>query len=226
MTVAVSGLLEFERLCNRRNFIDESGFVRACVEFIQATTTLHLTPEYNHNDLPGNKRLDIVGRSKREGKLALAVEAKWIRPRGGSRYWIGEATEAALRLERINEEANAHTERALLIGGISQTIQARLIDQQINIGGGRRIVFPHILQPQKGDDVSFPYNQTKIDVRDCESDFNSFFTGQAENVGGRLPVSYQTALAGHHKSGEKQNSIEMYAWVIRRSRNRSDFQPE
>lgn len=225
MTTAVSGQLEFERLCKRRNFIDESGFVRACVEFIQATTTLQLTPEYNHDDLPGNKRLDIVGRSKDEGKLALAVEAKWVRPRGGSRRWIGEAAEAALRLEKISKETNAHTDRALLIGGISQTIQARLISQKINIGGGRRVVFPHILQPEKESEGDFPYNQDKIEVRECDYDFDSFFSDQASNVGGKLPVSYQSALAGRHKSGPKVNSVEMYAWLIRRSRNRSDFKP-
>lgn len=225
MTIAVAGLLEFERLCERRTFIDESEFRRSCVEFIQATTTLELTPEYDHGDLPGRKRLDLVGRKKRGGTLALAVEAKWIKSGGGTRSWLIEVAEAALRLERISDETNQHTERALLVGGISQTVEAKLINREVNVGGGRRKAFRHFLQTL-GEGDTFPYNQRKIEVRDSEDDFSKFFLGNVDKVGGTLPVSYQSSLADHHKAGPKINSIEVYAWVIRRSRNRSDYSPK
>lgn len=108
MAISVSSRLEFERLCLRRAFIDEASLVRYCVEFIQATTSLLLTPEHNHDDLPGNKRLDVVARVREQSPLALALEAKWLRSDGGSRNWSFEIAEDVLRLERISEEKSAN----------------------------------------------------------------------------------------------------------------------
>jgi len=194
------------------------------VEFIQATTTLELDPEYNHDDLPGAKRLDLVGRKKEGGILSLAVEAKWIKSGTETRPWLEEVAEAALRLEKISQETNQHTQRALLIGGISRTVQARLVGREVNVGQDRREAFPQVLQA-KNEGKEYPYNQKKTEVRNCDDDFKKFFHGQVEKVGGELPVSYQSALSGHHKAGPKNNSTEVYAWVIRRSRNRSTFVP-
>ena len=224
MAVAVSSRLEFERLCQRRAFIDEASLRRHCVEFVQATTSLIPTPEHNHDDLPGNERLDVIARAREGSPLTLALEAKWIKSEGGVRGWSSEITKDILRLERISKNTNQQTERVLVIAGISRTVNSKLIDGQINVGGGREAVLPHILQP-KVKDTDFPYNQQRMPIRDCDAKLRKFFYERAKAVSNQLPVSYQVSLAGHHLAGPTQDSIEMYVWVIRRSRKRSLFDP-
>lgn len=224
MAISVSSRLEFERLCQRRAFIDEASLVRHCVEFIQATTSLALTPEHNHIDLPNNKRLDVIAQAREGSPLTLALEAKWLKPEGGVRGWSSEIAEDILRLERISEDTNQQTERALVVAGISRTVNSKLIAGQINVGGGREVILPHILQP-KVENIDFPYNQRRMPIRDCDAKLKKFFCARAKAVSDQLPVSYQVSLAGHHLAGPTQDSIEMYVWIIRRSRNRSLFDP-
>ena len=225
MAVAVSSRLEFERLCQRRAFIDEASLRRHCVEFVQATTSLISTPEYNHVDLPSsNMRLDVVARAKESAPLAMALEAKWLDPEKGVRQWSFEIGKDILRLERISTETNQQTERALVVAGISRTVNSKLIDGEINVPGSREAILPHILQP-KAKGFDFPYKQKKIFIRECEAKLRKFFYDRAKAVSNQLPVSYQVSLAGHHLAGPTRDSIEMYIWIIRRSRNRSLFNP-
>lgn len=79
---AITGKLNWERLCGRGNFLTETSLHRAIAEYVQAATTLAIQTEYNHPDISGNKRLDLVGFGPQGKSIQLAVEAKWIKSDG------------------------------------------------------------------------------------------------------------------------------------------------
>lgn len=223
LAIAVSCSLEHERLCERGSFIDEAALVRASAAFIQSTTQILLAPELPHPDLQGNQRLDLAGRKTPDANLSFLAEAKWIRSGGGVRNWPAEIAKDILRLERLEEDTNGVTERVLIIGGVRRSVRANLLEVETNIGGGRIAVAPHILQLRDAEDRSYPYNQARIGIRDCERQLRSFWRQRAEAFDGQAPVSYQCSLAGHHKAGPTQDAVDVHIWLVRRSRNRAAF---
>jgi hypothetical protein len=222
---ATACLLEYERLCERRAFIDEASLVRAAAEFIQSTTQLILVPEHNHPDLPGAKRLDLLGRTRSDTHASFVLEAKWIKSDGGTRQWAREVAEDILRLENLDEDVAAATDRALVIGGIRRSLKALFLEVEVRAGSGapRVQALPIVLQPRDLQNKSYPYEQVRIPVRDCDDGARKFWRGMASIMGANLPVSYQCSLAGRHRAGPAQDAVEVYVWLIRRSRNRSTF---
>lgn len=227
LAVASANLLEYERLCERRIFIDEASLVRASAEFIQSTTQLLLTPEHNHPDLEGNKRLDLVGRT-RIGTPVFVAEAKWIKSGGGTRHWANEIIADILRLERLEQDVSVKTDRAIIVGGIGRSLRSNFLDVRVRTGNGQPTIhiLPHILQPQEHHNKEFPCAQSQITIRGCDTRARHFWKTQGSNSNGTLLVSYQCVLAGFHKAGPSQDSVEVYVWLIRRSRNRAVFNVE
>lgn len=225
LATATACLLEYERLCERRAFIDEASLVRGSAEFIQSTTQLLLTPEHNHPDLPGSKRLDLLGRTRPDTSAVFVLEAKWIKSGGGTRPWAREIAEDILRLESLERDVSAATDRALVIGGIRRSLKALFLEVEVRAGDGapRVEILPHMLQPRDPENKSYPYEQARIPVRDCAPGVRKFWKERADQIGHDIPVSYQCSLAGRHRAGPTQDSVEVYVWLIRRSRNRSIF---
>lgn len=225
LAIATACLLEYERQCDRRTFIDEASLVRAAAEFVQSTTQLILVPEHNHPDLPGNKRLDLLGRTRIDTPAVFVAEAKWIKAEGGVRQWAKEVTEDILRLESLETDVAAVTDRALIIGGIRRSLKAQFLEATVRAGGGnpRVEILPHILQARDQTDKTYPYEQTRVPVRECHEGVRSFWKKQAVQIGAELPISYQCSLAGRHRAAPTQDSVEVYVWLIRRSRNRCTF---
>lgn len=143
-------LLEYERLSDRRAFIEEASLVRASAEFIDSTTQLILTPEHNHPDLPGGKRLDLLGRTRPDTPASFVLEAKWIKSGGGTRQWARVVAEDILRLESLETDASAASDRAVVIGGIRRSLKALFLDVEVRAGNGapRLQILPHLLQPR------------------------------------------------------------------------------
>lgn len=225
LAIATSCLLEYERVCERRTFIDEASLVRASAEFIQSSTQLMLVPEHNHANLDGNQRLDLLGRTRLGVPASFVAEAKWVRARGGTRQWVTEVTNDILRLERLQDEMAVSTDRAIIVGGIGRSIQSKFIDANVRAGNGNPRVraLPHILQERDDENSVFPYAQKRVSVRECDASIRQFWQARATHFGGCLPISYQCTLAGWHRAGPHQDSVEVYVWLIRRSRNRSEF---
>lgn len=221
---AVANRLEFERLTHRAFFIDEASVRRTAVEFLQGISSLDLVPEYGHEDLGDGFHLDVVGRTKGAASLSFALEAKWMKSGGGTREWHREIVKDALRLESLEDEMAPATDRALLVAGVHQTIEAQLIARGVRAGGTLMKVLPHLLQ-EEDTALTLPQPQSRIPVRETHADLRKLFTGLAAAVGGELPVSYQVSLAGHHLSGPTMNSVEAYVWLVRRSRKRRTFDP-
>jgi hypothetical protein len=223
LAIAVACGLEQERLSDRGAFIDEAALVRASAAFIQATTQLLLHPEMTHADLNQDQRLDLAGRTRPGIALSFAAEAKWLRSGGGVRNWPAEIATDILRLERLQDDTAAATERVLIIGGIERSVRTKLLEAKRNVGGGRLVVLPHILQVPDPNLTAYPYNQSKVRVRDCVPEMKDFWLDMAAGFANLAPVSYQCALAGRHKAGPTQDAVEVYIWRIRRSRNRAAF---
>ncbi|MHA7816790.1 MAG: hypothetical protein ACX93N_09955 [Pseudohaliea sp.] len=224
LAVASSCLLENERLCGRKTFIDEASLVRVGAQFIQASTQFVLDPEHNHPDLPGNQRFDLLGRSERAKPARFLAEAKWIRSGGGVRNWPAELTKDIFRLESVITDVESATERALIVGGIRRSLEAKFLNVTVRAGGGmaRVPVLPHILQPRVSGN-SYPYNQVRVPIRECTAGMKQFWFQRAQDWGGDLPISYQCSLAGRHRASRSQDSVEVWVWLIRRSRNRGAF---
>ncbi len=225
LAIGTSCLLEYERLCDRRAFIDEASLVRASAEYIQSTTQLILSPEHNHPDLPGTRRLDLLGRRRPNTPAVFLLEAKWIKSDGGTRQWAREVADDILRLEQLEQDVSTSTDRALIIGGIRRSLKALFLEVEVRAGGGRpRVqILPHILQPRDSQNASFPYDQERIPIRDCQEGARKFWADRSAQIGQNLPISYQCTLAGYHRGGVTQDSVEVYVWLIRRSRNRNTF---
>lgn len=225
MAIAAACTLENERLCERKEFLDEASLVRACAAFIQSTTQLLLAPEYNHPDLVGNRRLDLLGRSAPGKPATFVAEAKWVRPSGGARQWADEVAEDIMRLEKLTQETDTNTDRALIVGGIKRSLRAKFLDVTARAGNGnpRICVYSHVLQTYDREQRKFPYTQERICVRECDAGMRRFWKARGQKFNQSLPVSYQCALAGRHRSSRYQDAVEVRVWLIRRSRNRSTF---
>ena len=144
---------------------------------------------------------------------------------GGVRQWANEIAEDILRLEGLEQDVAGYTDRALIIGGIRRSLKGQFLNVEVRAGNGnpRIRILPHILQDRELDNSSYPYEQERIAVRDCDPSVRKFWTARAEDIGGELPVSYQCTLAGRHRASQTQDSVEIYVWLVRRSRNRAAF---
>ena len=136
-----------------------------------------------------------------------------------------EIAEDILRLEGLADDVEAYTDRAWIIGGRKRSLEAKFLSVEVQAGNGapRIQILPHILQAKDPNNDAYPYEQSRIAVRDCELGVRKFWKARAADVGGEIPVSYQCTLAGHHRASHTQDSVEVCVWLIRRSRNRSTF---
>lgn len=99
-------------------------------------------------DLPGTKRLDLLGRTRPTTPAAFVAEAKWIKAGGGTRNWPKEVVHDLLRLESLQVGLNVKTERALVVGGIGKSLRKNFLEVTIQAGGGnpRIPVMPRVVQ--------------------------------------------------------------------------------
>lgn len=218
---AVACSLEVERLSGRGAFLDENSLRRKVAEHFQAVTPAIVEPEYNHPDIPGNKRLDVVGFGPRKKKIEFAVESKWIKEGGGTRNWPSEVAQDIFRLERLTQKMAHQNNRILVIGGIRRRIDAGLVNKGKNYGGTRFSWMDALLPSTK---ASTPKT---LRVRDCKAAFAAFFRQCAQNVEvDNLPISYRAHLKAHHRIDESdRDAVEVYVWRIQHITKRSVFIP-
>ena len=103
LATAVVCRLEFEHLCDRGHFLDESALVRTCVEHLQTRSTYAISAEVHHPDLPEKQRLDATGRDSHHAHYDFVLEAKWLKSGGGTRDLPKEITHDILRLEMLSQ---------------------------------------------------------------------------------------------------------------------------
>lgn len=217
LSVAVACSLEWERRCDRAKFLDENSFRRAVAEYLQSRTTAKIESEYNHPDIPGNTRLDLVGFGPQAKKIDFAVEAKWIKDGGGVRDWPAEITDDIFRLEMVTTDMAQQNERMLVVGGVASRVSTGLVNKGKNVAGQNRLRWLDELLP---DTITGVDRRTA--VWDCKVVMRPFFKARATSIGvTRLPISFQAQLVGHYQVDPNDNaSVVSYVWQIRRSQNR------
>jgi len=218
---AVACTLEVERLNGRGAFLDENSLRRTVAEHFQAVTSAIVVPEYNHPDIPGNKRLDVAGFGPQRKKIEFAVESKWIKEGGGTRDWPLEVAEDIFRLEMLTQEMAQRNNRVLVVGGIRRRVDAGLLNKKKNYQGGRIAWIDALLPPVKASTAK------TLKVRDCHAGFSDFFKTCATEVGAlQLPISYQAQLKAHYRIDDSDSDVvEVYVWRINRVKKRQVFNP-
>lgn len=222
LAIAVASRIAFEQMCQREVLLDEAMIKRTIAEALQAMTQLRIEPEYNHPNIPGATRLDLIGRQSEDGPIALAIETKWVKSGGAIRDWQEELADDALRLECLDDEMAQQNERLLVICGTHQTINAKLINKQRNHDGARFNALPHIASWDPAA-ATLPRNQERIGIRDCDLGMQKLWKKCAQSFDGVLPVSYQSALLADHRADSRKTCVRAIVWRINRSRNRSEF---
>ena len=205
---AVTCNLEWERLCERGAYLGELSLHRTIAEYLQCATNLKIETEFNHPDIPGNKRLDIIGFGPQGANIQLAVEAKWIKTDGGTRYWHNEAAEDIFRLEMLSTNMAPTDYRCIIISGITANVQKELINKKKRVAKGKPMI-PWI-------DAILPSTKAsasrKIDVRSAKTTFRSFFKDRCADINiTQLPTSYKAQLvASHLASKHDQGCVQTY----------------
>ena len=232
MARAVACTLEWERLNGRGAFLDENSLRRSLAEHVQSVTTAIVEPEYNHDDIPGNKRLDVVGFGPQQKKIEFAVEAKWIKEGGGTRDWHAELADDIFRLECLTTDMAQRDHRILVVAGIRGRVDSGLINKSKNVKKKNKSNDP-TKKPKrlKWVDAILPStvgSQSRtFKVRDCKEAFTDFFKARSKSVGlKKLPISFQARLVAHYRTDEKdKKATESYVWLVGRSTGRREFTP-
>jgi hypothetical protein len=219
---AVSCSLEWERLCERANFLDENSLHRSVAEYLQSVSTAKIETEYNHKDIPGNTLIDLVGFGPQAKKIDFAVEAKWVKEGGGTRDWPAEVADDIFRLEMLSFEMAQQDDRIIVVSGINGRIDKGLVNKGKNIKGQKRIRWLDEILPD-----SLGAQPRKTAVRDCKVAMKPFFAKRAKAIGvTELPISFQAQLVGHFRVDPREEEcVETYVWRISRSQNRTLFTP-
>jgi hypothetical protein len=76
VNVAVASRLQYEKSCGRSNLITEDFSRLVLAEAVQSSAYGPIDVEYNHPDLPGNCRLDLLVCSLQAGNITIAIGHK------------------------------------------------------------------------------------------------------------------------------------------------------
>jgi hypothetical protein len=214
---AIACRLEWERLCDRGDLIDEASLVRAAAEVTQALSTEVIVPEWRHPDLKGYRQVDLVGKG-RSKKVKWALEAKWVCTTRGTREWDREVAVDICRLQHLTSGLDVKPLRFLLVAGPSAELRAGLLEKQKNIGKKRMPILAELLPMTPG-------TLKKYNVRGCADWLHPFFSNIATDLGAPLPSTYDATLVGQFAATQDTESISVCLWMLNRPRGWGSFDP-
>ena len=225
ISIALSSRLQFEAACARGRLISEDLSRVFLAESVQSQVPGPLEPEFNHPDLPGNTRIDLLVRSRNAQNIEAAIEHKWVRRTGENvgRNWMAEVLGDLLRVETISAQMVQGSERILVVSGEVEEMRGKIWESQSRQGEGRpRIgVVATLMQPRpQAGDVQ-PHSET-IQLRDIGRPFLSKIRQGSPELLSTLPARYCIQLVGYHRA--HSGGIECAVWKITRpSGYRSTF---
>lgn len=217
VAIALASRLQFEQACRRSRLLTEDFTKIVLAEAVQAYTSGSIDPEYNHPDVPGDARIDLLVRSPQAANIEAAIEHKWIRATTDttSRNWLGEILADLLRLERLDAEIVQASERVLVIAGEVEQMRRRLWERKVNVGNGQQRVrvVDNLMQsrPDAGDVQDAP---ALINLRDDGAPFSTILASKSGELFNQMPSRYQIQLIGHHRT--HTDGVECVAWRITR----------
>lgn len=219
VAVAMACRVQYEQACGRAGLIREDYVRLALSEVFQSLSSGTLDFEYNHPDLPGNTRVDLLVRSPQAQNIETAAEVKWVRQttETANRNWMSEILRDVFRVERLSVELAQGCQRVVVVVGEHDLMKNRIWNRKVNRGGGlgRLPVIEHLLQRRHYDArvVSTPQH---VALRHADSAFRSLLGDAASDMADSLPSSYRIQLVGFHRADT--DGIEAVIWEVTRAR--------
>jgi hypothetical protein len=217
VAVAVASRVQYEQSCGRGRLISEDVTRLALAEVVQSQVAGDIEAEFNHPDIPGNARLDLLVRSPRVQNIDIAIEHKWVRSTSVSttRHWAAEILGDILRVERLQQNMSQGCERAIVVVGEVDVMRTKVWERTVQQGGGqqRLRVVDAIIQgrPASGTSHSTPL---PVSLRASGQPFRRLIRQEAEELYRELPSFYQIRLAAFHRT--MSDGIECVVWIVTR----------
>lgn len=217
VAVAVASRVQYEQSCGRGRLISEDVTRLALAEVVQSQVAGDIEAEFNHPDIPGNTRLDLLVRSPRVNKIDVAIEHKWVRSTSVSttRHWAAEILGDIMRVERLQQNMSQNCERAIVVVGEVDEMRAKVWEREVRQGGGqpRLRLMDAIIQGRPASGTSQP-TALSVNLRVNGRSFRRLIRQGASELYGELPGSYQIRLAAFHRT--MSDGIECVVWIVTR----------
>jgi hypothetical protein len=217
LSVALASRLQFEVSCGRGRLISEDLSRIYLAEIVQTQISGSIEPEYNHPDLPGNTRVDLLVRSPNAQNIDVAIEHKWVRPTTDAtvRHWMAEILGDLLRVEALDQQMAAGCERALVVSGLVEEMRRGVWESTCRAGAGqpRMNVIDGLLQPRLNG-LAPQAAPANIDMNAQHLRFMAKLRIGAPELLTRLPSRYAVQLVGYHRA--HSHGAECAVWRISR----------
>lgn len=217
IAMALSSRLQFEVACGRGAMISEDISKTFLAEAIQSQIPGSLEPEFNHPDIPGNSRLDLLIRSSTAQNIEAAIEHKWVRYTGDktSRQWMAEILGDLFRVEKLSSQMAQGSERILVVSGEVKEMRRKVWESESHRGEGRpRIKVVNTLMQSRPQSGAVQEQATTIQLRDVGRPFLSKIRHSSRTLLNDLPTRYAIRLVGFHRADA--DGVECAIWKITR----------
>jgi hypothetical protein len=217
IAIALASRLQFEAACGRQRLITEDLSRLFLAEAIQSQISGSVEPEFNHPDLPGDTRVDLLVRSPNAQNIEAAIEHKWVRKTtvATGRNWMAEVLGDAIRVEVLSEDMAGGSERIWVVAGEVEEMKKGIWESESQQGGGlKRVrVVDSLLQarPAAG---SNQLQAVTIQLRDIGAPFKRKLRAGTDQLFTSLPTRYSAQLVGYHRA--LNDGIECAVWKITR----------
>ncbi len=209
--------IQYEFSCGRQKLVREDFAKIVVAEAIQSQVTGAIDPEFNHPDLPGNTRLDLLVRSPQAQNIQAAVEIKWVRKstEAANRNWAREIFADVLRVERLQADMAQGSERIVLVIGETDEMRRKVWEVRAQAGDGRarQNVMNILLQPRAAleAEVQMP---KRLSLAELELPFQRFIRASSPEFLGALPTVVNIQIISHFST--KSSGIECAVWKVTR----------
>jgi hypothetical protein len=219
LAIAVAARLEFERRCLRERLIDEFTVVRFAAEYLATKWPGEIRPGEPHPNMQG-AFLDLVGLRPRAHAYDLALEAKWLKEKSGTRQWLREIIVDLFRLQHFSTSTVQGVIRVVLVAGTHEKIEEEIFQRDVQTGGGTTKAIPHLLPQQVNQQFQ------RFGIRQCDQSMRKWLVGCNEELGKQLPSSYKARLAARYSTlPNDPKAYEVVVWLAKCPKNWQSFDP-
>lgn len=213
---AISCRVQFEYNCGRQKLIREDFIKLAAAEVLQAQIEGTVEAEFNHPDIPGNTRIDLIARTAQAGNINALVEIKWVRRSTDlmARQWIREIMADVLRVERVQAGLAQGCDRIVIVAVESEEMRTQVWERRVQAGDGnaRENVVATLFQARVA--AAEALAPRSVNLQGLGMAFQKLIRGAAPELLASLPSTYNVRLAAHYST--KPNGIECAIWKITR----------
>jgi hypothetical protein len=215
--IALASRLQFEAACGRGRLISEDLSRIFLVEILQSQTSGFVEPEYNHPDLPGDTRVDLLIRSPNAQNIEAAIEHKWVREttQNTIRHWMAEVLGDVMRVEALSQEMVQGSQRIVCVSGEVEEMRRAIWESKSNNGNGQQRIGVVDNLLQSSPQLSFsPQDPITVQLERTGPSFYSKLKQGSKELFARLPARYSVELVGYHRA--HSHGVECAIWRIGR----------